>query len=631
MRIHRHSALLVLAAVVTCVSAFGGVQNPPSRPGVPARDPQGANRPPATGTGIIIGTVVMAGSGQPARRARVMLSSTDGPGRNATTDDQGRFTFNALPAGRYSLSATKPGHIPSQYGQSRPGRAGTPIQLEEGFKFEARLQLTRGGVLTGTVLDEDGEPTPGTQVRVLRYVMQNGQRALVQSGNGSTDDRGIYRIYGLQPGDYVVGALARNTGGPEPDVLRGEIEAMRQRADALVRAGESAADVTSRIAMLQGMVTSLSDEAPTGYAPVYYPGTTTSAQAATVTLAAGEERPGLDFQLQRVPVARVEGVIVSSSGQSLQNVQVMLTDLQAGTDGPNNSTRADNEGQFRFSTVPPGQYRISVRAMLGERGGGRGEMRMSVTVDGRARGPGAPGQLRLWGSTDIVVDGRNLTNIVIPLQAGVSLSGRLVFQGTSLQPPTELTRIRVSVMPAQFGVRTEGPPPAGSVDASGKFTVAGITPGRYRLSASGAQQGWTLESAVVDGHDSLDFPFEVKGNQNISTAVITFTDQRSELSGALTDSRAQPALGYTLILYPADQRYWTATSRRTRTTRPATDGRFMFSNVPPGDYKIAPVVDVEPGAWMDPAFLQQLDATAMHVRIAEGEKKVQNVRIAGGR
>jgi hypothetical protein len=71
-------------------------------------------------------------------------------------------------------------------------------------------------------------------------------------------------------------------------------------------------------------------------------------------------------------------------------------------------------------------------------------------------------------------------------------------------------------------------------------------------------------------------------------------------------------------------------SRRIRTARPATDGRFSFSNVPPGDYKIAPVVDAEPGSWFDPAFLQELDQSALRVSIAEGENKVQNVRLAGG-
>ena len=69
-----------------------------------------------------------------------------------------------------------------------------------------------GSVITGTVVDEYGEATAGTQVRVMRYVMQGGRRTLQQAGTGSTDDRGIYRVYGLQPGDYIVSAVPRNAG-----------------------------------------------------------------------------------------------------------------------------------------------------------------------------------------------------------------------------------------------------------------------------------------------------------------------------------------------------------------------------------------------------------------------------------
>jgi hypothetical protein len=251
-------------------------------------------------------------------------------------------------------------------------------------------------------------------------------------------------------------------------------------------------------------------------------------------------------------------------------------------------------------------------------------------AEGRGRSAGPPPEpLRLWASVDLTVDGRDLPNVALSLQNGMSASGRVVFQGTSLPPPSDLTRVRVTLSPADFGPgRETAGPAAGRVDSSGKFTVQGITPGRYRLTASGVPQGWTLESSVVDGHDSLDFPFEVKPGQNLGSATITFTDRRSELTGAIVDSAGRPAAGYTLILFPADQRYWVPQSRRIRTTRPATDGQFSFVNIPPGDYKIAPVVDAEPGAWFDPAFLQELDQTALRVSLAEGEKKVQNVRLA---
>ncbi len=82
------------------------------------------------------------------------------------TDDEGRYAFTELAAGRYAISVSKTGHVGVTYGQTRPGRPGTPIQLTDGQKFAANLQLPRGSVITGTVVDEYGESTAGTQVRV---------------------------------------------------------------------------------------------------------------------------------------------------------------------------------------------------------------------------------------------------------------------------------------------------------------------------------------------------------------------------------------------------------------------------------------------------------------------------------
>jgi protocatechuate 3,4-dioxygenase beta subunit len=622
------TSVLIVLAVVACMSPAGAEAqappNRPGRPGMPARDP-GADRQNRTapmGTATVTGTVVVAGAGTPARRARVTLSDPEiGRPRTTTTDDHGRFSFTAVAAGRYSLSASKPGHIAGVYGQARPGRPGTPIQIADGEKFDAQLQITRGGVLTGTVLDEAGEAVPGTQVRAMRFVMQNGQRTLQQAGNGSTDDRGIYRIFGLQPGEYVIGAQPRNAAdGSTLDTLRGEMEALQQRI-AAARAGEGpAAAMATRLASVRAAIADAPEGPSTGYAQVFFPGTTALSQAVSTALAPGEERSGLDFQLQRVPVARVEGLIVNSTGQAAQNIQLTLIDLNQAVPGAGNqSARADNEGRFRFSNVAPGQYRIAARAVAGE-----GPARLVPP-----RGPAPPEQTRLWASADISVDGRDLANVALSLQQGVSAAGRLVFQGASAQP--DLTRLRVTFNPADIGPgREPGGAAAGRVDSAGRFTVTSIVPGRYRLGANGVPQGWSLQSAVIEGQDTLDFPFEVKPGQNIGSVTLTFTDQRSELTGALVDGAGRPAPGYTLILFPADQRYWQPQSRRIRTARPATDGRFLFGTVPPGDYKIAPVVDVEPGAWQDPAFLQELDATALRVSIAEGEKKVQNVRLAGG-
>jgi hypothetical protein len=223
------------------------------------------------------------------------------------------------------------------------------------------------------------------------------------------------------------------------------------------------------------------------------------------------------------------------------------------------------------------------------------------------------------------VDGRPVSNVLLSLQPGIAVSGQVAFEGTAPQPP-DLSRIRILMSPA------EPTPYGGSLsaraDAAGRFSIPSVPPGRYRLNATGAT-GWFAESAVIGGQDALDFPLEVKGNQNIAGVVVTFTDRQTELTGTLTDGRNQPAPEYTLVVFPADSRYWTGRSRRIQSARPSTDGRFTFRNLPPGEYRLAPLFDLEPGATSDPAFLQQLETTSLRVTLQPGEKKAQDIRVGG--
>jgi hypothetical protein len=647
MRRNRAGILVILQTVVALGVAIPALAQPPqgrggrgAEPGgrglggargAPPRDTGAGNVVLPAGTASISGTVVVAGVGLPSRQARVNVSSSDGGGsRTVTTDEQGRFEFKGLAAGRYSLGASKSGHVAISYGATRPGRPGTPIQLEDNQQFTATLQIARGSVITGTVLDEHGEPTPGTQVRVMRYTMQGAGRTMQQSGSGSTDDRGIYRIYGLQPGEYFVVAMARNTGA-DVDVQRMqvELEAMKQRI-----AAASAADATvvrelaARASMLQSAIPD-KEEQPSGYAPVYFPGTVTVGQAAPVLVGLGEERTSVDFQLQRVPLARVEGTIVNSTGQATQNLQVTLTQTGAMPGAPTVSSRVDGEGRFRLNAVPPGQYRLIARANIGPAGrpGDTNAPQIERPV-ARGGGPASP-PIRLWGATDVSVDGRNIANVIVTLQTGVTITGRVAFEGTGTPPPTDLTRLRVSLAPAEpQGSQGLTQAAAGTVDASGRFTIASVIPGTYRLTASGAGNGWSLSSSQLDGQEALDLPIEVKAAA--SGGVVTFTDQQAQLSGQIVNQRGQPAAEQTLIIYPADERLWGATSRRIRATRPATDGRFTFTSLPPGEYKLVAMVDVEQGAWFDAAFLQQVDGASTRITIAQGEKKVQNLQVAGG-
>src|SRR5687768_17577104 len=172
-----------------------------------------------TGTGRIKGRLVTADTGTPVRRAQVRLSGPDIMPKSAATDQEGRFEFKDLPAGAFSVSASKSGFVTVNYGQKRPFEPGKPIEIVDGQVVEnADITMPRGSVISGRIMDEFGDPIADTQVSAMRSTWVNGRRRLQSAGRtATTNDLGQYRIYGLPPGDYFVSATLR--GGQEMMVM----------------------------------------------------------------------------------------------------------------------------------------------------------------------------------------------------------------------------------------------------------------------------------------------------------------------------------------------------------------------------------------------------------------------------
>jgi hypothetical protein len=173
-----------------------------------------------------------------------------------------------------------------------------------------------------------------------------------------------------------------------------------------------------------------------------------------------------------------------------------------------------------------------------------------------------------------------------------------------------------------------------AVHADATFEITGLAPGAYRAqmflpaSSTGAASGLWLRSAVVDNVDLLDIPLHVMpGGPDLSGAVFTVTDDHSELSGTLQSASGQPAPDYFVVVLAADRRFWTPDSRRVKSTRPGTDGRFSFADLPAGTYLLAALTDIEPDEWRKAEFLEQLVPASVRVTLADGEKKFQDLRI----
>jgi hypothetical protein len=307
------------------------------------------------------------------------------------------------------------------------------------------------------------------------------------------------------------------------------------------------------------------------------------------------------------------------------------------------------DGSFVAEGITPGRYELVARATPGA-GGGRGGDAGELAAMIASLMPGRGGANALWAREELHVSGQDIGGIVMRLQPGMTVTGRIVFQATTETPPA-MTGISVSMSP----VPPDGAPPEAAMismfgggatnqaTADGTFQIGGVTPGRYRLTAiapgmipvalPGMQlppQKWSLSSIVVEGRDILDRPIDIQPNEHLRDVTITITDRVSELSGTVFDQAGRPTAAFPIVAFATDRAYWGTGSRRITQTRPATDGKYRLQNLPPGEYYLCAVTDLEPTDLSDPVFLDQLVAGAFKITIGVGEKKVQDLKLAGG-
>ena len=565
----------LLAAIVLLIAlAMPTASSPSQRPGrdTPAQSPGAAPR-----TARISGRVLDAATGRPVTRARVILSGAELPGGRVTlTDDSGTFDFTQLPSGRFTLTASKPAYIALSYGQRRPLQGGTPLQLGDGELLRGvDIALPRGSIISGTVRNEDGDPMPGAMVRVLRYQYVQGDRQLVPAGSAPSDDRGLYRVWGLNPGEYFVTAAAPVPGGSTMSAPSG--------------AGGAA-------------VTRTLNDTQEAYAPTYYPGVSSAHEAQPVTVGLGAELLDLDFSVLLVPVSRIVGRVIDSHGSPARGAVVSLT--LADTAGPGESralgSRIGPDGTFRIDNIPPGRY----------------------TLSARAENDGVPA----YAVQPFDTGGGDVADLSLVLTPGATLIGTALFEGTGSAMTPDPSRVRISapsIDRAAFGSRNAST----DVDADGAFTLVGVPPGGHWIRAQ-APQGWMLRSVVLDGRDVIDTPVEVRGSGKVGGIRVVFTDRISELNGTVTDQRRAPVTEYTALVFSTDADLWRPQSRHVMTARPDQNGRFQIRGLPPGDYHLAMIDPEQQGEWSDPRFLTAQRAGALRVSLADGEVKTQDLVIS---
>ena len=554
--------------------------------------------PPPSGKGRISGSVTDE-RGEPVRRATIKISGDMRLDRMTMTDDQGHFSLGDLPSGRFSVTADKAGYPQVSHGAKRALRPGPGVFLQEGEHApDVALVLARGAVMTGTVYDENGAPLAAVPVMAWEVrTALNGQRTLDLANEPVTvfsDDNGTYRLFGLPPGVFTVGTTWY-FGNSFYDV--------RAPTAAELRAAFAPANQPR-----PGPSPSPTPEPPRfNYAPVFSPGVLDALAADTFTLKPGEVRTGVDLRMQFEPTSRIEGTIVDPGGQPI-SVELGLT--RRGPVKALNTTQArpgQTDSRFTFNSLSPGLYTVHARTRRGTSG------------------------IPMWASADVSLTGGAPVEVTLTMQPAATLSGRVVFEGTELAAPTDLTRVSLTLVDVGPGVSNFA---SGTVDATGSVSVPGVVPGRFMVRASvpgglpPTGLGWTVRSVTVGGRDVTDRGFDITSG-GASDVAIAFTSAVSELSGMLTSASGAPETDYFVIAMPADREYWLPTSRRIVSTRPDGKGRYVFRGLPAGDYRIAVTTDLVPRDLQEVNTIERLAAQSLPVTIATGERKVLNIKTSG--
>jgi len=574
-------------AVGAAVGGAAGTQRP-----TPARD-----RPPAQsvqiGKGSLGGRVTSA-DGLPLRRAQVRLfGGAPGAQRSSITDDQGSYSFVGLLPGRYSVSASKPGYVNLSYGQAVPGRPIRYVELTDEQQVTGiDVVLPRASAISGRVTDEYGEPVLQAQVQALRYQYQpDGQRRLMPgAGSAVTDDLGQFRLYGLNPGEYVISATARN-----------------QALSMVVSANAGGVFFTGPGAN--------TDQANEGYAPTYYPGTSNPADAQPIVVGVGQE---LTAQLQLVPsrLARISGFVVDSAGRPAgPGTQVMLR--LDGSLNMNRSAPTNQEGMFNIAGVTPGDYLLDVRSRPFAR-------------------PGERPTDQEFASVPLTVGG-DIEGIRIVTGRGATISGHVVIEGAQ---PANGMRIRVVPQLAEPS-RSIALPPVnrdasdGVVAADGSFTLTGLTgPVFLRVTVDSTQGpspqqiGYMTKSVLVDGVDMADVPFDPTRRGTASNVTVVLTDKVTEVGGTVSAGLNPPGESVAVLIVPEELAQGISAQRFVRQLQTDNQGHFSVRAMPVGRYVAVAASSIEQGRQYDPALIQRVRQAGQGFSLREGEKVTLDLKLS---
>jgi hypothetical protein len=469
---------------------------------------------------IIQGTVVEAQSGRPLARTLVTanpVAGTAGTAKSVRTNVYGGFVLEDLAAGAYLVSASRGAFATTQYGQKQWKSAGLPVVLEAPQKMQIEIRLPRLGAITGKIVDENDVGLPEHDVVVYR----NTQPPLYVN-RITSDDRGIYRFGGLEPGTYLIRTASKTyeDGGYLPTFYK-DVSAVEQARQVDVQLDLQAEDINVRPA--PGRLFQVAGTATTAAMPTTITVTLVSdmgAESVTADLrtghfqfnpqapgkfeiyaAAGQNAGYLPFELDRdttdlhISAVRMPGIsliLEDSRGGRVDpaSVQVLARRKQLSGPGPTETIHVEESrlspGKWEFAIAPnPAYYAAGFMMNNRPAPGSRADGWNEITLAGMNYSA-FPVKFTLSASPGAIHGTVNLTSQAV---AGVPV----YLEPYDLEPAKRITPVRTT--------RT---------DAHGQYQFTGLAPGQYRLlgtfeyQSPGPEEMETARALLVKIEESKD-------------------------------------------------------------------------------------------------------------------------------
>lgn len=506
----------------------------------------------------IAGMVVKDQGGEPVKKANVQVINEDHDSSNYTaiTDAEGHFQVESMEPGRYRVFVERAGFI--EIDQRRHHSDGTEISLQPGQRLKDMvLRVLPAAVITGRVLDEDGDPMPNVEVSLLAYSYASCRRRLDTLRSERTNDLGEYRIGGLFSGKYFVAV------SPVPDF-----------SSMMVKEEPEAAG-----------------KPQTSYVTTYYPGITDRSQAAPIEVQPGEEVP-VNFSLSRVPTFRVRGTVANLAGMghgSAPKAMVMLRPKSF--DMVFNAAEVDKDGNFEIRGVAPGSYLAWLMTTMGQTAG------TPQTVE---------------------VTNSNVDNLrFVPVPSG-HIRGQLRVEGNRNVDLGAFT-VFLRALDADTYRGAIGSD-EGKVKRDGSFAINDALPGNYEVAVialTNEYANYFVKSVAVGGHEVSDAVLRVTGGLMGIDVIVSANS--AQVDGTVSDKEGQPARNATVVAVPSSSRKKEFDQYQAVLTD--QNGRFHIQGLRPGDYKLLAWEDVESGAWCDPEFVQAYESFGHPVHLAEGSRQ----------